>query len=192
MLNTMRATFLIAVFAALPQAASAQGLPLDIMRDVIHACRADYHRICPDVIPGGGRIARCLAAHEEALSPPCLTAVKFAKAVKACTPDYYRFCDGIQPGDGRVAHCLADNLNALGPDCYRVVKANAPYIDELHDGDDALHSDKFQGDRYGGVKGRIQDDRYAYRERRDEGGDRRYEQDQRYDDEIEDENEPIK
>lgn len=135
MLNSCRLLVAAAVLCLFslsqPQSAAAQGFASDVFRDVMRACRADYHRICPDVLPGGGRIARCLAYQEEYLSPPCLTAVKFAQAVKACTPDYFRFCPDVEPGGGRVARCLSDSLHLLAPDCRRIVRAYAPYFDDV-------------------------------------------------------------
>jgi hypothetical protein len=35
------------------------------------ACEADYRRLCVAVVPGGGRVRRCLEDHVEALSAPC-------------------------------------------------------------------------------------------------------------------------
>jgi Cysteine rich repeat len=35
------------------------------------ACRADFQKFCADVHPGSGRIAQCLLAHKESLSPAC-------------------------------------------------------------------------------------------------------------------------
>jgi hypothetical protein len=47
------------------------------------ACRADYQKFCSTTMPGGGRIAKCLAENSEKLSPACKTAMADAKASKA-------------------------------------------------------------------------------------------------------------
>lgn len=172
----LRFLILLPALAFLPQNASAQSLPFEAFQDVMDACRADYHRLCPDVIPGRGRVARCLADQEEDISPTCLTAVKFARAVKACTPDYFRFCDGVEPGRGRVARCLADHSDLLSRACYRVVQANTPYLDDWEDAGEDRYA--YRKDRY------YREDRFYRRE--DRNG--------RYDDREDDrdEDEPIK
>jgi len=40
-------------------------------KEVHQACRDDVHRLCGDVSPGKGRIARCLKEHGDELSPEC-------------------------------------------------------------------------------------------------------------------------
>ena len=46
---------------------------------IMQACRADYDRLCSDVIPGGGRILACLRANILELSPGCLQAIPEAE-----------------------------------------------------------------------------------------------------------------
>jgi hypothetical protein len=40
------------------------------------ACEADYHRSCATVLPGGGRILKCLADHESDLTPECRSSLQ--------------------------------------------------------------------------------------------------------------------
>ena len=35
------------------------------------ACGADFRKLCPGVMPGGGRVLDCLAKQKDKLSPAC-------------------------------------------------------------------------------------------------------------------------
>jgi hypothetical protein len=48
------------------------------MRAAIEACMADQQRLCGDVVPGNGRIVRCLAAQGGRLSVTCASAMQNA------------------------------------------------------------------------------------------------------------------
>jgi len=48
------------------------------VRIAINACMADQSRLCPDVVPGQGRIVRCLAAQGGRLSRTCASAMQKA------------------------------------------------------------------------------------------------------------------
>jgi hypothetical protein len=50
-----------------------------LAQDVRQSCRDDAQRLCSDVKPGGGRIARCLRSHKSELSQACTDAVAQAK-----------------------------------------------------------------------------------------------------------------
>ena len=56
---------LIATSAAHAQTAAEQA-----------ACKADYEKFCASVMPGGGRIVKCLNEHLAELSPQCQQVVK--------------------------------------------------------------------------------------------------------------------
>jgi len=49
------------------------------MQDVRQSCHKDAQKLCPDVKPGGGRIARCLRSQQNELSQACTEAVRDAK-----------------------------------------------------------------------------------------------------------------
>jgi hypothetical protein len=73
--------------AATADVATAQNMDITrlqrnpAVREAMTACLADRNRLCADVVPGGGRIARCLAAKSEALSPACRTQMEKARDV---------------------------------------------------------------------------------------------------------------
>jgi hypothetical protein len=48
------------------------------MRAAVQACMADQERLCSDVVPGQGRVVRCLAAQGGRLSVACATAMQKA------------------------------------------------------------------------------------------------------------------
>ncbi len=113
--------------------AAAGDLPPEILDSIMASCRPDYHRVCSFVVPGSGRVGRCLLDHETELAPPCLKSIKLAYAMEACMPDYHRFCNGVAAGGGQIVECLASRIEALAPECQRVVSANAPYATPGHE-----------------------------------------------------------
>ncbi len=59
------------IFIAAPPAAHAQGFAY---------CKADVGRLCPGVQPGGGRVIKCLKAHENEVSVGCAKELKKVKS----------------------------------------------------------------------------------------------------------------
>jgi hypothetical protein len=43
-------------------------------------CKADVHRLCRGMMPGGGKILKCLKAHENDLTVGCAKELKAMKA----------------------------------------------------------------------------------------------------------------
>ncbi len=72
---TMAATISFAA-AQQPDIQKLQWVPE--VRVAINACMADQSRLCPDVVPGQGRIVRCLAAQGGRLSQTCASAMQKA------------------------------------------------------------------------------------------------------------------
>lgn len=108
-------------------AASAGDLAPGAADPIMNSCRPDYRRLCSYVLPGHGRVARCLLDHEARLAPNCRQAIRIASSVEACSGDYERFCPGVPRGP-QAFQCLADRMDLLMPQCRRVVSANAPYM----------------------------------------------------------------
>jgi Golgi apparatus protein 1 len=106
---------------AVPAAAQEPGFFLHLMQQ----CRADADELCDDVRPGGGRVAACLFAHADAVSPRCRAAIQIGLVVKACGRDAARLCDDVEPGGGRIAECLAGFRDELSPQCFAVLSPNA-------------------------------------------------------------------
>jgi hypothetical protein len=91
------------------------------VRAGLNACGGDIARLCSNVVPGGGRIAQCLADHPGALSPPCSTLMHQARdarfAVFACSADVSRLCGDVLPGGGRIVMCLRSKMSGVSPAC---------------------------------------------------------------------------
>jgi hypothetical protein len=94
-------------------------------------CRDDAARLCADVKPGRGAIARCLKGHAGELSPACKDnmakakkkAKERAKEVKeACRDDAQRLCEGIKPGGGKIVQCLKQHEAELTAECKEQMK----------------------------------------------------------------------
>jgi hypothetical protein len=102
----------VALFAMFVTALAASAQP----------CAKDAERLCANVKPGEGRIARCLEEHEAQLSPVCKRhRVQIKKAVReaqqACKDDIPKVCGGVEPGEGRVVECLMANKARLSATC---------------------------------------------------------------------------
>ncbi len=43
----------------------------ELHKELVEACKADLQKQCKDTQPGGGRLMKCLYAHEPDLAPKC-------------------------------------------------------------------------------------------------------------------------
>src|SRR2546430_632680 len=67
-----------AVRADAPAAPAATPAWFPEVRAAVNACMADQSRLCADVVPGNGRIVRCLAGQGGRLSQTCASAMQKA------------------------------------------------------------------------------------------------------------------
>ena len=79
-LNVLAVAYIVSLLSGGVQ---AQGLPSEVnnpaVQSAIAACRGDISKLCPSVVPGGGRILRCLAANQDSVSQVCRDAILTAK-----------------------------------------------------------------------------------------------------------------
>ena len=86
------------------------------------ACGPDIQAYCAGVQQGEGRIAKCLHANEQKLSPACKqgmakAAVLIKEVVQACEDDVHQFCASAAPGTTK--ECLKANFRQLSRGCKR-------------------------------------------------------------------------
>jgi hypothetical protein len=123
---------IVALLAALllvaADTAAAQGLRRGPLQP-LSACIGDYQRLCPGVLPGGGRIMTCLNAQADKLSQACFQALAerglaLTAALRLCRADYDRLCAGVPLGRGQALACLLDNRVRLSPPCRNALAAH--------------------------------------------------------------------
>ncbi len=120
--------FASALLGLLPATASAQPYGGYYLEEARAACRADAARLCSHVVPGRGRILRCLRRNEPRLNDVCYHALQVARTVRVCRVDAYRLCSHVTPGEGRIVRCLDRNAPKLNPSCHaQFAKITPPY-----------------------------------------------------------------
>ncbi len=91
----------------------------------LRACGDDIAQLCPNVIPGGGRIIQCLTDKRTHLSPDCRSHVDKTTSLRnsffACNADAARYCSGVLPGGGRIVACLMDKHDVISPICKKAL-----------------------------------------------------------------------
>jgi len=101
----------------------------DPIGDAFKDCSSEIETYCSSVTPGGGRLVSCAKAHEDKLSPQCISAINrasywvnfaahtLAYVVIQCKADALKFCPDVEIGEERVLNCLSDNRDGLSKYC---------------------------------------------------------------------------
>ena len=110
----------LAVMLLLPSMASAE---------LTGACLSDAKKLCPGVVPGGGKIRECLKTNIKDLSDECKDVLVKAVNAKACADDVKKHCADIQAGDGRIEACIKSHVADLSDAC-KVALANSAAGDD--------------------------------------------------------------
>lgn len=90
------------------------------------SCAEDTKKLCADVEPGGGRIAKCLMERKAELTEECRSYMgslqESAKSfLQACKTNVENFCKDVRPGRGRILKCLRENMSQLSSECAAVL-----------------------------------------------------------------------
>ena len=109
------ALFLAAMLLLSPSMASAE---------LAGACLSDAKKLCPGVVPGGGKIRECLKSHIKDLSDECKDVLVKAVNAKACADDVKQHCAGMEAGGGKIEACLKAKIADLSDAC-KVALANS-------------------------------------------------------------------
>ena len=85
-------------------------------------CAETVAKFCKDVIPGGGRIMKCLNEHRDDQSIACKDWIddqmkSLNELMGMCTEDISTRCKNEPPEKIRIYYCLLDNYIALRLDC---------------------------------------------------------------------------
>ena len=129
----MKATAILIPIIAVLFCAPAAMAQESLLEYVKESCQEDLDKYCKSVTPGEGRLALCLAAHEDHISERCQYAlyqgaVALEQAVAAisyvarsCRGDAEKLCPETTPGDGRILECLKSKSDKVSSGCKRTV-----------------------------------------------------------------------
>lgn len=86
-------------------------------------CKADREKLCADVAPGGGQVARCLREHHDELSAQCKTAMETRAQrgphkgiAQICKDELAKFCPDAR-GPQAITKCLSTHEGKLSAAC---------------------------------------------------------------------------
>ena len=112
--------------------------------DARKACEPDVQKFCKDIVPGGGRIIKCLKEHAADLSADCKDkggafigekasekkpeekapekkveekSERKAEWEEACGEEVKKLCADVKPGEGRIIECMKAKSESLSVGC---------------------------------------------------------------------------
>ena len=100
---------------------------LTVQAEVPGPCADTITKYCSDVIPGEGRLMKCLNDHRDAQSIACKDwIVEQQKSLKelntACYEEISKLCGAGNPDSIRIFQCLNLNYVALKLDCREKIR----------------------------------------------------------------------
>ena len=121
------------LYLAAVVAVSAIGAPQSRAQSPLEVCAADIGAYCSAVVPGNGRIAACLYAHEDKVSDACdavmgdladaldmfFETIRYVK--QQCGADIRASCIGVERGHGRLFACLRERKASISAGCQEVL-----------------------------------------------------------------------
>lgn len=122
------------------EAATAQQ---SIVAEVNTKCATELKTYCNGVTLGEGRVAACLYAYEDKLTPQCAVAVyrgvdDFFTAnanlrvyTRECSSDLLQYCSKVEPGGGRLYECIKKNKATLTDKCRAALTKAEPDMKRL-------------------------------------------------------------
>jgi len=97
---------------------------------LLAACQTDQQALCKDMLPGRGRVIKCLKDNRHMLNNPgcrIATTRMLTRAAdnwkldrplaEACLEDVQKLCKNIPAGEGRVHECLRKVPQEVSPEC---------------------------------------------------------------------------
>jgi hypothetical protein len=110
-LIVIAATVISIVLAALPSPAQTAT-----------PCNETISKYCKDVVPGNGRIMKCLNDHRDDQSISCKDWIEeqqksMQELMTVCPEDIARWCRNVSPDKISIYFCLLDNYISLRLDC---------------------------------------------------------------------------
>jgi hypothetical protein len=112
MLMLLSAAILL-VCAAAPASSEAQ---------IAGPCSETVTKVCKDVVPGGGRIMKCLNDHRDEQSIACKDWIEdqqksMRELMAVCPTEIATLCKSVPADKASMYYCLLDNYIALKVDC---------------------------------------------------------------------------